>query len=489
MYAAMELCRLTAAAERTDINMNYLDYFKELCAIPHGSGNTRAVSDYVVAFARTRALRYIQDEAGNVIIFKEASAGREQDPGVMIQGHLDMVTVKDPDCDIDFLHDPLTLETDGDFLYAKGTSLGGDDGIAVAMALAILDSEISHPRLECVFTVDEEVGMLGAAALNMSPLSSRYMLNMDSEDEGVLTVSCAGGARVSFDFPITRENAVGEGLKVTLSGLTGGHSGVEIHKNRTNAILMLLDILRELSSQISFRISDIHGGSADNAIPSSCQAVIVTEKAEHAAHLLNDIALRLLTPVREKEPGAALLCEAAVLPEAVITSGVQNALLGFTAELPNGVIAMNKEMEDMVETSSNLGTIQLDSDKIHLVCAPRSASDAEKDDLIRTFMSLAQTHGAIASVSGEYPGWPLRKESRLVPLMSEIYEKMYGKKPEVVAIHAGLECGIFSQHMPDLDIVSYGPDLFDIHSPKERLSLSSAERTWKYTEEILKQIH
>ena len=206
-------------------------------------------------------------------------------------------------------------------------------------------------------------------------------------------------------------------------------------------------------------------------------------------HLLNNIALRLLAPVREKEPGAALFCEASALPEAMITSGVQNALLGFAAELPNGVIAMNKEMEDMVETSSNLGTIQMDSDKIRLVCAPRSASDTEKDDLIRTFMSLAQTHGAIASVSGEYPGWPLRKESRLVPLMSEIYEKMYGKKPEVVAIHAGLECGIFSQHMPDLDIVSYGPDLFDIHSPKERLSLSSAERTWKYTEEILKQIH
>lgn len=469
----------------------YLDFFGELCRIPHGSGNTKAISDYCVSFARERGLRFRQDAANNVVIVKEATPGREQDPVVMLQSHLDMVAVKEPELDFDLSKDPLQLEREGDFLYARGTSLGGDDGIAAAYALAVLDSDtISHPRLECVFTTDEEIGMLGAIALDMSDLRSQYMINIDSELEGVFTVSCAGGCRERFHLPALKEEAEGECLRLEISGLQGGHSGTEIHKNRSNAILLMGRLLGALEKEQKLYLINMHGGSADNVIPSICAVELITGRPTEAEKLLKAEAAIIKAELAETEPGFSFQVislgerrEVAAAPECTAK------LIKLLAELPNGVLAMSKEMEGMVETSSNLGTIALHEDGYDLICAPRSAKEAEKEAVKEKFRRLAEKYNAELSLSGDYPGWPVCADSRLVPLLTEVYREMFGKEAVVEAIHAGLECGVFSQRMPQMDIVSMGPNLYDIHSTKERLSLSSAERVWRFLLEVLHRIH
>lgn len=461
-----------------------LAYFEELCAIPHGSRDTKRISDYCVNFAKEHGLRYVQDAHNNVVIYKDAAPGYEDHPTVILQGHLDMVCEKDADCDIDFSTDGLRLAHDGQYIYAEGTTLGGDDGIAVAYALAVLASkELKHPPLEAVFTVDEEIGMLGADAMDMSVLRGRVLLNCDSEDEGILTVSCAGGATSALTLPIGRAMCLGKVLRVGVKGLTGGHSGVEINKGRANANKVLAQTLRGLP----LRLISIDGGSKDNAIPRASEAYLVSEDPKLPTMLKERWdAVRAALPTGETT--VEFYCEEAqsdLLPMDWESSAYALELLN---ELPNGVQAMSADIEGLVQTSLNLGILETRADDVRMTFSVRSSVNAEKTALIETLRKLGARFGARYDESGEYPAWEYRKESRLRDVMVRTFRELYGREPVVEAIHAGLECGIFSDRLPGLDAVSFGPQMHDIHTSRERLDIASTERTWEYLVKILEAL-
>lgn len=457
-----------------------LHYFETLCGIPHGSGDMQRISDYCVAFAKERGLRYVQDDHYNVVIYKPASQGYEDHPTVILQGHLDMVCEKDEDCDIDFATDGLRLNYDGEYLFAEGTTLGGDDGIAVAYALALLDSkEYKHPALECVFTVDEEIGMLGADAMDMSVLEGRLLLNCDSEDEGVLTVSCAGGAQSDLLLPVAWEEA-SCGWRVSVEELVGGHSGVEIHRARANANKVLAGLLKEFP----VRLCAIDGGSKDNAIPRASVAYVCTEM-ENFDELFLARCKELVLPAEEIH--VRYTCEKAEVSRKMDEAS-SRALLGLLNDLPNGVQAMSKDIEGLVQTSLNLGILETREEAVRMVFSVRSSVNEEKRALLNRVRALAEQYGASYEESGAYPAWEYRKESRLRDTMVQTYERLYGATPKVEAIHAGLECGLFCDRLPGLDAVSFGPQMHDIHTSRERLHLASVERTWNYLLAVLEQL-
>ena len=451
---------------------NVLHYFEVLCSIPHGSGDMQRISDYCVAFAKERGLRYVQDEHYNVVIYKPATEGYEDHPTVILQGHLDMVCEKDEDCDIDFATDGLRLNHDGEYFFAEGTTLGGDDGIAVAYALALLDSkEYKHPALECVFTVDEEVGMLGADALDMSVLEGRLLLNCDSEDEGVLTVSCAGGAQADLLLPVAWETAE-TGWRVSVEDLVGGHSGVEIHRARANANKVLAGVLKELP----VRLCAMDGGSKDNAIPRASVAYVCTE-AENFDELFLARCKELVLPAEEVH--VRYTCEKVTLSRQMDEAS-SRAVLGLLNDLPNGVQAMSADIEGLVQTSLNMGILATEADAVRMVFSVRSSVNEEKRALLNRVRGLAEKYGASYEESGAYPAWEYRKESRLRDTMVQTYESLFGVTPKVEAIHAGLECGLFCDRLEGLDAVSFGPQMHDIHTSRERLNIASVERTWNY---------
>ncbi len=458
-----------------------MHYFEELCTVPHGSFDTKRISDYCVEFAKAHELRYVQDEFNNVVIYKPATEGYENHPTVILQGHLDMVCEKDEDCDIDFSCDGLRLRHDGEFISAEGTTLGGDDGIAVAYALALLAADdLKHPALECVFTTDEEVGMLGADAMDMSVLKGRLLLNCDSEDEGVLTVSCAGGARSDFKLPIAFEPAWGKAYRVAVSDLIGGHSGVEIHKGRANANKVLAQILKTLP----VRLVSIGGGSKDNAIPRQSIAVVCTEKPDFAEAFA--AAARLIR-LPETETEVKFTCEP-VEAEKMMTEEASAAVLGLLNDLPNGVQKMSADIEGLVQTSLNLGVLQTDEDCVRMGFSVRSSVNTEKEELLSELRALAEKYAAAYEESGHYPAWEYCKNSVLRDTMVETFRELYGKEPIVEAIHAGLECGIFCDRLEGLDAVSFGPQMYDIHTSRERLSVASVQRTWKYLVAVLERL-
>ncbi len=467
-------------------------YFEDLCAIPHGSGNTRAISDYCMDFAAKQGLLATQDEAGNVVITKEASPGFESAPTVILQGHLDMVCEKEAGCPIDFQRDGLHLETAGDFVYAKGTTLGGDDGIAVAMALAVLaDKKLSHPRLECVFTTDEEIGLLGAEALDTSSLQGTYLINIDSEEEGIFTVSCAGGMRSQCILPLAYQETEGVRCTVSLEGLLGGHSGVEIHKEHGNSNILMGRFLCALEEEIDFRLESLNGGLMDNAIPRETKAVLYI-KEEDASRLE---AFRanwekiLKNEFRASDPGISLtLSQEGVKKGEAMTPKSASLLLYLLHMAPNGVMKNSVEIADLVQTSLNLGILNTDSKAAHVIFSVRSSVETEKEELGNRLRHLTEFLGGTYEESGSYPGWEYKKDSLLRDTMVRVYQRMYGEEPKVVAIHAGLECGIFSGKIEGLDCVSIGPNLYDIHSPKERLSISSVERVYDFLLEVLKEL-
>lgn len=461
-----------------------LKYFEALCAIPHGSRDTKRISDYCAAFAREHGLRYVQDEANNIVIYKDATAGYEEHPTVILQGHLDMVCEKDADCDIDFANDGLRLAHDGAYIFAEGTTLGGDDGIAVAYALAVLAADdIAHPPLEAVFTVDEEIGMLGAAALDMSLLHGRVLLNCDSEDEGILTVSCAGGATSALTLPVERAACVGTVLRIGVRNLTGGHSGVEINKGRANANKVLAQVLNGLP----LRLISVDGGSKDNAIPRASTALVVSTASEtEALAKARWETVRATLPVGET--AAEFFLEPAQTELTPMTEASSAAVLGLLNALPNGVQAMSRDIEGLVQTSLNLGILTTKDECVTMTFSVRSSVNAEKAALIETLRRIGADYGADYGESGAYPAWEYRKDSRLRTVMVDTFEKLYGKKPVVEAIHAGLECGIFSDALPELDAVSFGPQMHDIHTSRERLDIASVERTWDYLVAVLKAL-
>ncbi len=464
-------------------------YFEALCAIPHGSGNTKQISDYLIAFAKAHSLRYEQDSLNNVIIFADGTCGYENHQPVIIQGHMDMVCEKDADCPIDMDTDGLDIAHDGTYVFAKGTTLGGDDGIAVAYALALLaDNTIPHPPLEVIITVDEETGMDGATGIDLSSLKGRTMLNIDSEEEGIFTVSCAGGARACINLPVQRRAVYGPCVKLTVEGLQGGHSGVEIHKNRANANKVMGELLSRVQKLMPVCITKLVGGAKDNAIPRACEVTFVA--LGMYIERINEITEQLQKEIREQfdEPNVIIRGDDVdALGGNALTSECSAKVIALLNASPNGVQAWSADIDGLVQTSLNLGVVTLD-DALHLTWAVRSSVNSEKTALLEKLSALAEFHGAEFTSHGDYPAWEYKKDSPLRDTMAKVYADMYGKAPEIVAIHAGLECGLLSEKLPGLDCVSIGPNMQDIHTSRERLEIASVKRVWEYLLELLKAL-
>lgn len=459
-------------------------FFEEFSSIPHGSGNTSMIADYLVKFAEKRNLDYTRDDADNVIIRKAATKGYEDRPAVIFQGHLDMVAEKKPGADIDMEKDGLKLYRDGDFLRAENTTLGGDDGVALAYALAVLDSDdIPHPDFEAVFTSDEEIGLLGAVAIDPSEIKGKLLINIDSDEEGVFTVGCAGGMRSDIVLPVRRTNSGADSYKVKVSGFKGGHSGVEIDKGRVNANKALVEIISKIGD---ISIKDIRGGNADNAIPRESECIFACSY-DHTA-LINKLGNELKEKYAAIEPDICVEVEKIQSTAAGISVIDSIRLISLLDKLPSGIIAMSSDVEGLVETSLNMGILRLNSDNAEISFSVRSAKGKEKQALSDRLEAIAKEHGATYSTRGEYPAWEYKKDSHLRDVMKKVYEDMYEKSPEIVIIHAGLECGIFSEKLPGLDCVSIGPNNYDIHTTEERLSLSSLERVWDFLLRVLKEI-
>ena len=470
---------------------NVFHFFEEITKIPHGSGNVGQISDYLVKFARDRGLFCIQDELKNIIIVKEAVPGYEDEPAVILQGHMDMVAVKKPDCDIDMAKEGLRIAVRGDEIYAEGTSLGGDDGIAVAYALALLDSDtIKHPRLEVIVTVDEEVGMDGARGIDLSMLTGNRMVNLDSEDEGIFLTSCAGGARVKGKLPLSEAQRQGVAVEVTVGGLLGGHSGGEIHKERGNSNCLMGRLLYRLAETFDIGISRLQGGLADNAIPRETKAVLVVEERDKEALLdmVRTVEGEIQAELSSKDPGAFITAGEARPGSWLCTTAEDTAkAAAWLIALPNGVQAMSADMHGLVETSLNLGILSYEDGSLLADFSVRSSVESAKQALIDRLCAVIGLAGGSFSVSGDYPGWKYRKDSPLRDKMTALYEKMYGKTPKVEAIHAGLECGILGSKIADLDCVSMGPDMKDIHTTEETLSISSTGRVWEFLVRLLEE--
>ncbi|MBR0091203.1 MAG: aminoacyl-histidine dipeptidase [Lachnospiraceae bacterium] len=476
---------------------NVWKFFEELCAIPHGSGNLQAISDHLVAFAKERNLEVTQDETLNVIIKKPGANGGEGKPPVILQGHMDMVAVATPESGIDMRTTPLALYTEGDRVRARNTSLGGDDGIAVAMCMAILDAnDLTHPPLEVVITTEEETGMDGARALDASLLSAKRLINIDSEDEGVLMAGCAGGARFHARFLFEKVKRSGHKVTLSVGGLKGGHSGVMIHEERGNANVLLARILYQLYRKLGldFSLCSMNGGVADNAIPANASAQIVlpadtsfAQFAEAVKTVEKEIAAELVT--RDAGFAVTLTEEGRGTFESFDESSMKHAIK-LVLSLPNGVQAMSPDVKGLVETSLNLGVMETDprAQTLQLSYAVRSSVESAKNHLNDRLRMIAKSFGAVTEVQGSYPGWQYARESPLRDLMVKVFERMYEKSPTVEAIHAGVECGFFAEKIPGLDCISIGPDMDEIHSTGEALSISSTKRVYEYVCEVLKEM-
>ena len=467
-------------------------YFEEICKIPHGSGNTGQISDYLKAFADEHGLYCRQDELNNIIMIKEASKGYEDHEPVLLQGHMDMVAVKDADCTIDMTKDGLQLEILGDRLTAKGTSLGGDDGIAVAFGLALLaGDQYRHPRIELILTVDEEVGMEGATGLTVDDLTAKRMINLDQEEEKMFIVGCAGGARIDIRKKTETEQVNGMLCKLKISGLQGGHSGQEIDKERGNAICLMGRLLAALQEKTPVYLKEVSGGTADNAIPNEvCAEIVVTEWTEDIAAFMEEKFCGLKAEFAGKEDG--LKCELQVGAEdaliEVCNRKDSEQWIHLLNVIPHGVIANSVKMKGLVETSLNPGILIVSTAEGMVSTSVRSSNTAAKEALINQLKSLAALCNATVGIRGDYPGWDYDPDSPLREKMVAIYEEMYGVKPQIEAIHAGLECGIFQSKIPGLDCVSIGPDMQDIHTTRETLSIPSVQRVWKFLLKVLESL-
>ena len=466
-------------------------YFEQIAAIPHGSRNTKAISDFLVNFAKEHNLVWYQDENNNVVIVKEASAGYEAAEPIIIQGHMDMVCEKEKGVDIDFEKDGLKLYIDGDFLKAEGTTLGGDDGIAVAYALALLDSqEIAHPKLEVVITVDEEIGMLGAEAIDLSMLTGHTMLNIDSDVEGSFLTGCAGGMAVNVTLPIKRVMQSGEKVALTITGLEGGHSGSEIDKEHGNANILMGRLLRALFEETPFGIISLAGGLKDNAIPRECvtELLVPQENVNLVKEIADKLDIELKKEFMTADPSVCIEFEdLGKKEESILDFGSVSRVIFYLRSVPNGVQHMSQVMHGMVETSLNLGIMELKEDALHTVTSIRSSVGTRKADLLDRITAIVELLGGEAEVEGDYPAWEYKQDSSLRPQIAKVYKQLYGKDPVFETIHAGLECGLLSEKIKNLDCVSFGPDNFDIHTPKERLSISSTGRVWDFIVEFLRQ--
>ncbi len=468
-------------------------YFEEICNIPHGSYHTREISDYLVEFAKKNKLSWRQDASNNVIIRKPASPGYEKAPTVILQGHCDMVCEKIPGSDHDFEKDGLVLKIDGDDITADGTTLGGDDGIAVAYGLAIMeDRSLKHPPLELVITTDEEVGLLGAGALDTSDLKGRYLINMDSEEEGYLWISCAGGLSATSQIPVHYVEEEGICYQVRIDGLTGGHSGAEIDKIRANSNKLMGRFLFSLDQKADYGLAALKGGQKDNAIPRTTFASLIVEPSQE--EILLQTAKALQKDIRQEysgtDDGISICVERkGERKQKVLDPVSKQKLVFFLVQIPYGIQKMSGEIPGLVETSINPGILELGEENCNVVCSIRSSVKSAKEALTQKIQYLTEFLGGSCELEGDYPAWEYKKDSRLRQIMVATYEELFGEKPEVKAIHAGLECGIFYEKIPGLDCVSFGPTMWDIHTTEERLSISSTARMWDYLLKVLENIH
>ncbi len=465
------------------------DYFEQLSSIPHGSHNTKAISDFMVRFAQEQDIRCIQDESGNILLFAPGTCALEDHDPVILQGHLDMVCEKDADCPLNMDTEGLDLAHDGNCVFARGTTLGGDDGIAVAYAMALIaDQTIPHPPLEVILTVDEEVGMLGASAIDVSMLTGRKMINLDSEDEGIFTVSCAGGARATLSLKVERRMVYGPCIRLSVDGLQGGHSGAEIHKGRANANKVMGEFLGRILKLMPLCLTSFSGGSKDNAIPRSCQANVVAMGI--GLERINTIAQELQAEIREKfqEPEATVQAfDVDALGGNSLTTEDTARVVALLNAVPNGVQSYSADIPGLVQTSLNLGIAKL-GEQFSLTFSVRSSVNQEKEELLQKLRDLCAFYEGSYSQMGEYPAWEYRKDSPLRDIMVKVYQSLYGQEPQVVAIHAGLECGLLGDKLPGLDCVSVGPQMHDIHTSREKLEIASTQRVWNFLLAVLKEL-
>ena len=469
-------------------------YFEEICNIPHPSYKEKKISDYLVNFAKEHGLEYYQDDLYNVVMIAPATEGYENEEPIILQGHMDMVCEKEPGVEIDFENDGLTLMIDGDYVTAKGTTLGGDDGIAIAYALAIMDSpEIPHPRLEVIITVSEEVGMEGATGIDLSMLQGHKLLNLDSEEEGVMTVSCAGGNSSVCHVPMSYESSEGVQLALSVKGLKGGHSGAEIDKGRANSNLVMGCLLLALDqADLGCAIAELSGGAKQNAIPRETNAVIVAapEKKDAVIACLQETIAQIKNEYATPDPDLALdITEQGIGSVQVLTAACAKTAIMLINNLPGGIQSMSADIAGLVETSLNMGILTLDEKELRAEFAVRSSVISARDALTARIRNLVEYVGGTLEVNGIYPAWEYKKDSVLREDAARIFEQMYGKAPRIEAIHAGLECGILAGKIKDLDGVSIGPDMIGIHTFEEKLSISSTKRVYEFVLEVLKCKH
>ena len=461
--------------------------FEEICSVPHGSGNTEQLANYCMNFAQNLGLSCKKDRVGNVVIYKKGSLGREEESPVILQAHLDMVCAKNPDVNIDFETQGIQVETDGLTVWAEGTTLGADNGIGVAMILAIMeDDKLSHPPVEGVLTMDEETGLIGAAALSGEWLTGNRMINLDSEDEGIFTAGCAGGSRLQIDFPLSLKVNGQPAYRISLQGLTGGHSGIEIHKDRLNANVVLAKILYRLQNSGRLLLSEFSGGALDNAIAKEASCVVVTSyDKEQLEALLVTEKEKCKTDEDCQFSFTVTTCQP---PANVWDEKTTQSILAFLWNAPYGVQSMCEDLPDVVETSLNLGITKSDEAHFTAVYSLRSSVEANLTALALKVSMLAKEQGGIAVEGSRYPAWEYRSHSALRNTMEQVFEKIYRKKPVTEVIHAGLECGAFGQKIKNLDAVSIGPNMVDVHTPLERVWVDSVERVYHYLCELLNHL-
>ncbi len=473
------------------MNEKIIENFLSLCAIPHKSHHEEKISRFLCDWAVKKGLAAVRDEEGNVIIDKAGSAGHENAPRTILQAHMDMVVVWEDGMDFDPLNDTITVINDGKTLKAKGTSLGGDDGAGVALAMSILEDETAvHGPIRAIFTVDEETGMYGAEGLDVSVLKGRRMLNMDSEDEGIFTVSCAGGARADCCLPVTRSAFSAPVLEISVTGLVGGHSGAEIDKGRANATITLGRVLQALVDELEVRLVSAEGGLKDNAIPNAARAVIALEegKLPRAQEICAELQDTFRREYAAADPDVTVTFTPGTVASQALTLRDTKKVCCFLGLYPNGIESMSMDIPGLVQTSCNLGIFKVNGSGLEGSGSVRSSIASRKQLLLRRIGLLAEGLDGTLCVSGEYPAWEYRRESHLRDVMCKVYKDQYGQDMKVEAIHAGLECGLFCGKIPGLDAVSFGPNLYDIHTTSERMSISSVQRVYAYLCAVLQAL-
>ena len=480
------------AAEIRNLSPQHVwGYFHDLTQIPRPTGHMDAVTRYILAFGKESGLETLQDKTGNIVIRKPATPGMEHCKTVVIQGHLDMVPQKNAATVHNFETDPIDAYIDGDWVTARDTTLGADNGIGVALALAVLsDNTLKHGPVEALFTVDEEVGMDGAFGLKPGFLKGEILINADSEEEGELFVGCAGGADLNISFQFKEDIAIPEGdvaVKLSLTGLKGGHSGVDIHLGRANANKLMFRFLKEAVRDYGARLSSIDGGSLRNAIPREAVAIITIpgDNVEALWELVADYQDMFRTEYQGIEESVLFVAEPAELPASLIPEEIQDDLINAIEGCQNGVISMLADFPGTVETSTNLASVKKSDQLIEIKILTRSSSESRKEQICSSLESVFALAGAKVEYGSSYGGWQPNIKSEILGVMQRVYEQKFGRTPNVKVMHAGLECGIIQTVYPDMDMISFGPDLQYPHSPDERVSISSVQKVWTFLTETL----